>query len=99
MKQLAIIEYTFIFEPSSETWQSGFEFERDLADFFAAHGLEANMVDVTGGATRRVIYISRMDKLDVVRQAADKPPISTANSSQIAFGRVMQNLKVKQFNK
>ena len=95
MKQLAIIEYTFIFEPGSETWQSGFEFERSLADFLAAHGLEAQMVDVTGGATRRVIYVQKMDKLDEVRQAADKPQIPP----QVALNRMMNDLGVKKLNK
>ena len=72
MKQLAFLEYTYVFQPGSETWQRGFEFEKDLADFFAAHGLEATIVETVGGTGRRVIYIERMDKLDKMRQ--DQPP-------------------------
>lgn len=74
MKQLAFLEYTYVFEPTAQTWQRGFEFEKDLADFFAAHGLEANIVETVGGSGRRVIYIAKIeDKLDKLRQAEEKP--------------------------
>ena len=59
-KQLAYLEYTFIFEPQN-TWQSGTAFERSLADFFAAHGLEAEIIETVGNVARRVIEIKKMD--------------------------------------
>ena len=67
MKDLAYLEYTFVFEPSADTWQRGTDFETDLADFFAASGLQANVVNVVGGAAKRILYIQRMDKLNSMR--------------------------------
>ena len=66
-KKLAFLEYTFVFEPSAETWMKGFEFEKDIMDFLAANQLEAEVIDTVGGATRRVVYITSMDKMDKMR--------------------------------
>lgn len=57
MKQIAVLKYTIIFDPS-ETWTNGYQFEKDLADFFAAHGKEAQIVQSAGGTGERVIWIS-----------------------------------------
>lgn len=61
MKQIAILDYTFIFD-AVDTWQNGFRFESDLADFFAAHGFEANLVNTQGNATRRVLVITKVEE-------------------------------------
>lgn len=62
MKQIAILEYEFQFEPGGDTWQRGFDFERDLIDFFAANRLDAELAEVTGGSGKRVFIISKMDQ-------------------------------------
>ena len=67
MKDLAFLEYTFIFESDPDTWSRGTDFEDDLASFFSAHGLEATPFKTVGGTGRRVIYIQRVDKLDKMR--------------------------------
>ena len=81
MKDLAFLEYTFVFEPSIDTWSRGTDFETDLSDFLAAHGLQANIVNVVGGSTRRVIYIQRADKIDSAKadqaQVAAQPMAKT----------------------
>ena len=61
MKRIALLEYTFMFDPDA-TWQSGSAFERDLADFFAAHGREANWIETTGNGARRILYIQKIDE-------------------------------------
>ena len=70
MKKIAILEYSFLFEPGTQTWTRGSEFETDLADFLAAHGLEANIVDTVGGSGRRVMYIQAIEMMP----PAPKPP-------------------------
>lgn len=56
-KALAALDYTFMFDPAA-TWQHAYQFEQDLADFFAAHGMEADKIrTVDGGVSRRVLYI------------------------------------------
>ncbi len=56
-KPIALLEYTFIFDPS-ETWSSGYQFEKTLADYYGAHGVEAEIIPTQGGTGRRVIYLT-----------------------------------------
>lgn len=94
MKNLAILDYTFIFEPSVETWQRGFDFERDLADYFSAHEFKADIVDVTGGSTRRVIYVSKIEKMDT-----PKPEEVKQNPPSVAISNLQRNLRVAKLSK
>jgi hypothetical protein len=57
-KQIAYLEYTFIFDPS-ETFQSGTKFEKFLSDFFNDMGYEAEVVETVGNASRRVLSITK----------------------------------------
>lgn len=57
-KQIAYLEYTFIFDPA-ETFQSGTKFEKFLADFFGDMGYEAEVVETVGNASRRVLNITK----------------------------------------
>jgi len=72
--RLAFLEYTFVFQPGAQTWQRGFEFEKDLADFLAAHGLEAKIIETIGGTGRRVVLVEKMDKLDKARDGQTTNP-------------------------
>ena len=65
---MAIIEYSFLFEPGINTWERGSEFEKDLSKFFDSHDLEATVVETFGGTGRRVIHIMAKDKLDKARE-------------------------------
>lgn len=60
-KQIAYLEYTFIFDPS-ETFQSGTKFEKFLSDFFGDHGYEAEVVETVGNTSRRVISITKVNE-------------------------------------
>jgi hypothetical protein len=61
MKQIALLSYMFLFDPS-EGWSNGFQFEADLADFFAANGYEANLVQTQGNATARVLSLTKIQE-------------------------------------
>ena len=63
--KLVFLEYTFIFEAGSSTYQSIYDFERDIAEFFRAQNLEARIVDpVKGQLGRRIIFLSSADTLE-----------------------------------
>ncbi len=59
MKNIALISYKIMFDPS-ESWSNGYQFEAQFADFFAAHGFEAQIITPAGGTGDRVIYLERV---------------------------------------
>ena len=71
MKELAVIEYTIIFEPGMDTWPNGYGFETDFSEFFATHNIDATFPVIYGGSIKRVIYLTPKDKLDKMR--SEKP--------------------------
>lgn len=92
MKRLVIATYNFIFDPDANTWSSWSSFERDLADFYAAHGLQADIIETAGNGTK-AIYIQKIDDpLDKLRKASDQPQknpkqaLETAMSKATAVG-------------
>ncbi len=90
-KKIAILEYSFIFDPS-DTWSSGYEFENQLADYFAAHGIEAQIVETAGGTGRRVIFMSR---LNLMPKIENKPNPQVTNQIK----KVQQQAPPKNFKK
>ena len=80
MKQIALLEYTFMFDPVT-TWQRGSQFEKDLSDFFAAHGYEANILETTGNSNRRILYIEKIEIMPTLinspAQVGRPPQINT----------------------
>lgn len=88
MKRLAFLEYTFIFDPET-TWDSGSNFERDLADFFGAHGLEAQIVETVGGTGRRVLVISRAE---VIAPLTSK---KTPPKKEKSFREILNSMEIK----
>lgn len=57
MKNLAFLEYIFMFDPN-DTWSHLYEFENQLAKFFSSHNMEAQIIKtVEGGSTRRILLI------------------------------------------
>lgn len=87
-KRLAFLEYTFVFEPSVSTWQTGFSFEKDIYDFLASNSLEAEIVDTVGGSSRRIIYVQSMNKLDKI--VNDTPPKGIQSSLQNTMRKAME---------
>ncbi len=61
MKNLVALQYNFIFPPG-DTWAHLYEFEKSLADFFAAHGMEATVIrPIEGGSAGRTLIIEKME--------------------------------------
>ena len=74
MKGMEFLEYIFIFDPST-TWSHLYDFEKDLADFFASKGFEAETIrSIKGQLGKGVLYVKKKDKveqrvLDRIKQA------------------------------
>ena len=64
--KIALLKYTFMFDPSN-TWSNGYKFESQLADFFAAYGYEAEIVEPRGGSGERIIVLTNIDPLNQVK--------------------------------
>lgn len=90
-KQIAYLEYTFIFDPS-ETWQSGYKFERDLSDFFGAYGFEAEVVETVGNASRRVLQITKANAV----MEFEKKPVKGIQASLKEAGNIIPTGKKKK---
>lgn len=57
------LEYAFIFDPNANLWSRLYEWEKDLADFFAANGLEAEPLStIDGSSNKRIMMIKRIDQ-------------------------------------
>lgn len=82
MKPLIFLEYSFLFEPGVNTWSYLNDFERDLGDFFTAHGLEAQIVKTIEGQSggRRILSIVKLE--EAVKGAEPALP----QSSQVKQG-------------
>lgn len=56
-----LLEYSFIFD-NATTWNSWHEFEKDLAKFFADHGMGAEIVKTAEEHPgRRIIEVYKVD--------------------------------------
>lgn len=76
MNKLAFLEYIFMFNPE-ESWGHLYEFENQLAKFFTAQGLEAQIVKtVEGSGSRRILLIKRKPTMPV-RSIDPKPKVLT----------------------
>lgn len=62
-KKYVFLEYTFLFEPST-AWTSLSSFETDLADFFGAHGMDAEIIKtVDGQMGKRILLIQKAEEI------------------------------------
>ncbi len=63
----AVLKYGFIFKTSDNVWNSMYDFERDLIDFFAAHQLEVEPIStVEGGTGERMLIIKKLDEMQML---------------------------------
>lgn len=58
------LKYIFIFKKSDNIWNSAYEFEKDLADFFTAHALEAETIQTVEGNNADRMFI--LKKLEII---------------------------------
>ena len=62
MKNIAFLEYGFMFDPS-ETFGNVYDFENKLADFFKTQGYEAHVLtNVRGQTSPSVLFITKEKK-------------------------------------
>lgn len=87
------IEYLLEFVDPSP-WPSVYAFERDFADFFMAHGADAEISTILeGGSGRRIITIVKAEFIDPKNQM--NPPQKTAIKDQINNLKMPTGKKVK----
>lgn len=77
----------FLFDPS-EGWSNGFQFEADLADFFAANGYEANLVQTQGNATARVLHLAKIQ--EAIPKLDNQPEQKTPQQVRTTMKRQFQ---------
>ena len=78
MSKLAFLRYSFIFD-ATDTWQHLYEFEKSLADFFTAHGFEAEFPVVVGNdraEKERIVILRRM--IDLLERGEVVKPFKSA---------------------
>lgn len=74
MKNLAILEYMFMFDPA-DTWSHLNQFEGSLRDFFTQNGLEAQIVSsVNGQPGKRMLLIKKVDKIPEIKPPKQHDP-------------------------
>lgn len=89
MKDIAFLEYTFMFDPS-QTWSNLYQFENDLSKFFADRGYDAVIVKtVAGQGGRRILMLQPKPMVDVVEE-----PKKEAKPSSV--GDKMRKLQPKK---
>lgn len=64
-KDIALLEYKFIFDPN-KTWGRLSEFEADLAAVFRLSGLDVELVNNANDESERILYIYPKDKMEPV---------------------------------
>jgi hypothetical protein len=69
MKQLAYLEYKFLFDPS-ETWAHVHEFESGLADYLSERGLEAQFIETVGTGTKIMLIKKKPDPVITDEQSS-----------------------------
>lgn len=82
MKQIAFIEYAFMFDPDS-TWSNVHRFETDLSKFFKALGYEATVLNAVQGAGRRIIFITKIDDMLDEPKKSDVPGIKKGKNIKL----------------
>lgn len=78
--KLLFLEYSFIFVPETNAWNNLGEFENDLSDFFAANGLECEvLVKIPGNGVKGVMLIRKIEEPEVLQNK--KGPQLSSNPS------------------
>lgn len=100
------LTYNFIFSKEANIWNNIYDFEHDLNDFFAAHGLECeNITTVDGSSGGRMMLIDsigdtslgKLDNKDVNKATALNPAIPQKSGAMVKqmTSTLLKNLKTK----
>ncbi len=87
------ITYQYIFSKDANIWNNAYEFEQDISDFFAANGLEADVVTTVSGSTgNRIILIKKIDEVSILnnKKGVDMRDKPGQKSSKIVGGLTKQ---------
>jgi hypothetical protein len=100
MNDLAFLQYMFLFEPTS-TWQHLSQFEGDLADFFRANGMEAQVVKTVGGQIgQRILYIKPLTNITTpVSKVESGMTEKTKSGRPISLKTQIKNLTYRPMRK
>lgn len=80
--KMVLLEYDFLFNPS-EAWTNLSDFEKSLADFFSAHGLEAEIIKtVEGQVGKRILLVRKAEELSF--EDTSKKPTPKITGKEIA---------------
>lgn len=84
MNKVAILEYNFIFTPSTKTWTNLYQFEQQLAKYFSMCNLEAEIVkSVEGGSSKRFMHIKEKETI-----VNEPKPIVKATAMKAHFDKM-----------
>jgi len=98
------LTYMFIFTKESNIWTNLYQFEDDLADFFASNGLEAELIKtVEGSSGGRMMLISKMDEGEKLTNTKGvniqkQLPEAVAQKSSVMVKQLTKKM-TKQFQK
>lgn len=81
-KQIAYLEYTFIFDPK-ELWTTMQDFEYDFAKFLKQHSIQAEFVDNIMGDKKRIFHLYKISTVE--------PP----KAPKLSSDKQMQQLRKK----
>lgn len=91
MKDLAFLEYNFLFSPGDTSFTSIYQFEDQLAEFFRGKGLDALvMKTVDGQMGKRIILLTKTEEPSITPEKQVLPVGRPAS-----VGSKMRNLAPK----
>ena len=95
---MVFLKYNFLFDPA-ESWAHLSQFESDLADFFAANGMEADIVkSVSGQVGERVLLLKRIAVVSRATQEKPQPDILAQRQAQAPTKDYKAFIQPKQDN-
>lgn len=75
MKNIAFLEYGFMFDPET-TFSNVYDFENKLADFFKSCGYEAQALETVRGQFSRGVFFITKTKQDMLDKVPTNPTVS-----------------------
>jgi hypothetical protein len=94
----AFLQYSFIFDPS-QSWSHVYQFEKDLADFFAANGFEAELMkQVEGSSNQKVFILKKIEGSIVPTNSQPGRPITIPGTFK-KIREMKVSAKVRDFKK
>ena len=90
MKNHVLLEYMFLIDPDG-TFATLDQFEKSLADFFAAHGLEAEAVHTINTVNGRRMFIIK--KIETLEALTPKPSFFKKEEKAKSFNELRNEVR------